>query len=129
MPSLWTLYTEGSGLSQVQCGTQLFHSAGNLPNIHPGTFSSKNLGSVLIVSQSFNKLFSSTEINWVPDGNEMENREMLSSLKYTIYYVMSCVLLMRFFCHVILERVGFFLHMVLLPPTPPTPVLQGACST
>lgn len=42
---------------------------------------------------------------------------MLSALKYTIYYVMSCVLLMRFFCHyVILERVGFFLYMVLLPP-------------
>lgn len=34
---------------------------------------------------------------------------MLSTLKYTIYYAMDCVLLLKFFCHyVILEKVAFF---------------------
>lgn len=105
----------------------LLHPVRSPPNIHPGTFSYKNPHSALIVSQNFKLLiyfFSPLEINWVPDGNEIKNWEMLSTLKYTIYYAMNCILLLRVFCHyVILERVGFFVH-VFFPPVP-----QGACST
>lgn len=91
----------------------------NPPNIHPGTFSYENPHSALIVSQNLKLLiyfFSPLEINWVPDGNEIKNWEMLSTLKYTIYYAMNCILLLRFFCHyVILERVGFFVHVFFSP--------------
>lgn len=108
--------------------TPLVRLIGNLPNIHPGIFSWKNPHSVPIVSQNVKLLIHfcpSLEIHWVSDGNEIENWEMLSILKYTFYYIMHCILLLRFFCHyVILERIGFFLHV-----WSPRPSLQGACST
>lgn len=135
--SLWTLYMEGLGkghgawaLCCPECISreQLFHSVRNPPSSHSGIVSYKNSHSVLIVSQNFQLLihfFFSTRnklSSWWEWNKELRN------VKYFKTHYLLCHEL-YFVTEILLSLCDFGEGCVLFTCVPPSPILQGACST